>query len=61
MAGAKLKQIGGAKVVGINFSARTTLEVREWPQGIPDFFHFADDEYQGNHEPKGCGRRKDNG
>eukprot|EP00555_Chaetoceros_dichaeta_P009837 CAMPEP_0198255230 /NCGR_PEP_ID=MMETSP1447-20131203/5388_1 /TAXON_ID=420782 /ORGANISM="Chaetoceros dichaeta, Strain CCMP1751" /LENGTH=564 /DNA_ID=CAMNT_0043941549 /DNA_START=229 /DNA_END=1923 /DNA_ORIENTATION=+ len=47
MAGAKLKQIGGAKVVGINFSARTTLEVREWPQGIPDFFHFSDDVYQG--------------
>jgi len=47
MAGAKLKQIGGAKVVGINFSARTTLEVREWPNGIPDFFHFTDDLYQG--------------
>ena len=29
--GAVLKQVGGAKVVGINFSARTTLEVREWP------------------------------
>lgn len=33
MKGAVLKQVGGAKVVGINFSARTTLEVREWPQG----------------------------
>ena len=31
MKGAVLKQVGGAKVVGINFSARTTLEVREWP------------------------------
>jgi hypothetical protein len=29
--GAILRQVGGAKVVGINFSARTTLEVREWP------------------------------
>ena len=25
----------GAKVVGINFSAQVTLEVREWPKGIP--------------------------
>jgi hypothetical protein len=33
--GAKLKQVGGAKVVGINFSATVTLEVREWPKGIP--------------------------
>ena len=47
MKGAKLKQVGGAKVVGINFSARTTLEVREWPQGIPDFFHFSDDVFEG--------------
>jgi hypothetical protein len=31
MKGAVLRQVGGAKVVGINFSARTTLEVREWP------------------------------
>ncbi len=37
--GAKLKQVGGAKVVGINFSAQVTLEVREWPNGIP----FIDD------------------
>jgi len=47
MKGAIMKQIGSAKVVGINFSARTTLEVREWPNGIPDFFHFTDDVYQG--------------
>lgn len=47
MKGAKMRQIGGAKVVGINFSARTTLEVREWPNGIPDFFHFDDDIYEG--------------
>jgi len=33
--GATLKQVGGAKVVGINFSAAVTLEVREWPNGIP--------------------------
>lgn len=32
MKGAVLRQVGGAKVVGINFSARTTLEVREWPK-----------------------------
>jgi hypothetical protein len=47
MKGSKLKQVGGAKVVGINFSASVTLEVREWPQGIPDFFHFNDDSYEG--------------
>jgi len=45
--GAMLKQVGGAKVAGINFSARTTLEVREWPQGLPDFGHFKDDVYNG--------------
>jgi hypothetical protein len=45
--GALLKQVGGAKVVGINFSARTTLEVREWPQGLPDFAHFSDDMFAG--------------
>lgn len=47
MKGAKLRQVGGAKVVGINFSARCTLEVREWPNGIPDFFHFSEDVFQG--------------
>jgi len=47
MKGAKLKQVGGAKVVGINFSARTTLEVREWPDGLPDFAHFNDELYLG--------------
>eukprot|EP00978_Attheya_sp_CCMP212_P012043 scaffold29883_cov48-Attheya_sp.AAC.2 len=45
--GCKLRQVGGAKVVGINFSARTTLEVREWPQGMPDFCHFTDDSFDG--------------
>lgn len=33
--GSKLKQVGGAKVIGVNFSAQVTLEVREWPKGIP--------------------------
>eukprot|EP00529_Nitzschia_sp_RCC80_P014302 CAMPEP_0113516820 /NCGR_PEP_ID=MMETSP0014_2-20120614/41832_1 /TAXON_ID=2857 /ORGANISM="Nitzschia sp." /LENGTH=740 /DNA_ID=CAMNT_0000413781 /DNA_START=130 /DNA_END=2352 /DNA_ORIENTATION=- /assembly_acc=CAM_ASM_000159 len=47
MKGSLLKQIGGAKVAGINFSARTTLEVREWPNGMPDFAHFRDDMYEG--------------
>ena len=47
MKGAKLKQVGGAKVVGINFSAQVTLEVREWPNGMPDFFHFSEDVYEG--------------
>ena len=47
MKGAKLRQVGGAKVVGINFSARCTLEVREWPDGIPDLFHFSEDVFQG--------------
>ena len=47
MKGAVLKQVGGAKVVGINFSARTTLEVREWPTGMPDFAHFEDEMYEG--------------
>ena len=45
--GALLKQVGGAKVVGINFSARTTLEVREWPNGLPDMAHFRDDVFAG--------------
>ena len=39
MKGSVLKQVGGAKVMGINFSARTTLEVREWPMGMPKFAH----------------------
>jgi hypothetical protein len=47
MKGALLKQVGGAKVAGINFSAKTTLEVREWPQGMPDFAHFTDDMFEG--------------
>ena len=47
MKGALLKQVGGAKVAGIKFSARTKLEVREWPQGMPDFAHFTDDMYEG--------------
>jgi len=47
MKGAVLKQVGGARVVGINFSARTTLEVREWPLGMPDFAHFEDEVYEG--------------
>mmetsp|Transcript_7976 Transcript_7976/g.15027 ORF Transcript_7976/g.15027 Transcript_7976/m.15027 type:complete len:565 (-) Transcript_7976:46-1740(-) len=47
MKGAKLRQVGGAKVVGINFSAQVTLEVREWPNGMPDFFHFSDEIYEG--------------
>lgn len=47
MKGAVLRQVGGAKVVGINFSARTTLEVREWPNGMPDFAHYEDEVYEG--------------
>jgi len=47
MKGSKLKQVGGAKVIGINFSATVTVEVREWPNGMPDFFHFNDDVYDG--------------
>jgi hypothetical protein len=47
MKGSLLKQVGGAKVAGINFSARTTLEVREWPQGMPDFAHYTDDMWMG--------------
>jgi len=42
MKGSLLKQVGGAKVAGINFSARTTLEVREWPNGMPDYAHYQD-------------------
>lgn len=45
--GALLKQVGGAKVAGIQFSARTTLEVREWPQGLPDLMHFETEIYEG--------------
>jgi hypothetical protein len=47
MKGSLLRQVGGAKVAGIRFSAKTTLEVREWPQGLPDFAHFTDDMWQG--------------
>ena len=47
MKGSLLKQVGGAKVAGINFSAKTTLEVREWPQGMPDFAHFNDEMWMG--------------
>jgi len=47
MRGAVMKQVGGAKVAGINFSARTTLEVREWPNGMPDFAHFDEDMWEG--------------
>lgn len=47
MKGSKLRQVGGAKVVGINFSAQVTLEVREWPNGMPDFFHFSEEMYEG--------------
>lgn len=47
MKGSLLRQVGGAKVAGINFSARTTLEVREWPQGLPDFAHFSDEIWEG--------------
>lgn len=47
MKGSLLKQVGGAKVAGIRFSAKTTLEVREWPQGLPDFAHFTDDMWDG--------------
>lgn len=57
MKGALLKQVGGAKVAGINFSARTTLEVREWPQGLPDFAHFKDQQYEGKSREK---RARDN-
>lgn len=52
MKGALLKQVGGAKVAGIKFSARTTLEVREWPQGLPDFAHFQDQEWKGKSRDK---------
>jgi len=45
--GSLLRQVGGAKVAGINFSAKTTLEVREWPTGMPDFAHFLDDMWEG--------------
>ena len=47
MKGSLLRQIGSAKVVGINFSARTTVEVREWPNGMPDYAHFMDDMWEG--------------
>ena len=47
MKGSLLRQVGGAKVAGINFSAKTTLEVREWPNGMPDFAHFMDDMWEG--------------
>ena len=36
-----------ATVAGLKFSARTTLEVREWPEGLPDFAHFYDEMWEG--------------
>ena len=34
--GARLKQVGGAKLApGITFTAQTTLDVREYPEGLP--------------------------
>jgi len=50
--GARLYQIGGAKIVGINFSAKTTLDVREWPDGLPDFAHYGDEVYEGKSREK---------
>jgi len=47
MRGSLLRQVGGAKVAGINFSAKTTLEVREWPTGMPGFAHFLDEMWEG--------------
>ncbi len=47
MKGSLLRQVGSAKVAGINFSAKTTVEVREWPNGMPDFAHFMDDMWEG--------------
>ena len=65
MKGALLKQVGGAKVAGINFSAKTTLEVREWPQGLPDFAHYTDEMWKGKSRddrakeyPKVCNEAK---
>jgi hypothetical protein len=52
MKGSKLRQVGGAKVAGIQFSARTTLEVREWPNGMPDYAHFKDEMYDGKNRMK---------
>ena len=52
MKGAKLRQVGSAKVAGINFSAKTTLEVREWPAGMPDFAHFDEELYDGKTRKK---------
>ena len=52
MKGAKLRQVGSAKVVGIYFSAKTTLEVREWPEGMPDFAHFDEELYDGKTRKK---------
>jgi len=47
MKGSLLRQVGGAKVAGIQFSAKTTVEVREWPHGMPDFAHFTDEVWAG--------------
>jgi len=47
MKGSLLRQVGGAKVAGIQFSAKTTVEVREWPNGMPDFAHFTEAVWEG--------------
>jgi hypothetical protein len=42
-------------VVGMRFTARTTLEVREWPTGLPDFAHFNDEYWQGKSRKERAG------
>lgn len=37
MKGAILRQVSRSSVAGLNVISRVTLEVREWPQGLPDY------------------------
>eukprot|EP00549_Striatella_unipunctata_P008690 CAMPEP_0118673040 /NCGR_PEP_ID=MMETSP0800-20121206/98_1 /TAXON_ID=210618 ORGANISM="Striatella unipunctata, Strain CCMP2910" /NCGR_SAMPLE_ID=MMETSP0800 /ASSEMBLY_ACC=CAM_ASM_000638 /LENGTH=251 /DNA_ID=CAMNT_0006568053 /DNA_START=111 /DNA_END=866 /DNA_ORIENTATION=- len=58
MKGALLKQVGGTRVVGIKFSARTTLEVREWPRGLPQPQVKSPDDLPSSSEKEPCQRYK---
>jgi hypothetical protein len=50
--GARLYPVGGAKIAGINFSAKTKLDVHECPEGLPDFAHYGDEVYEGKSHEK---------
>eukprot|EP00584_Thalassiosira_punctigera_P022233 CAMPEP_0172556870 /NCGR_PEP_ID=MMETSP1067-20121228/69662_1 /TAXON_ID=265564 ORGANISM="Thalassiosira punctigera, Strain Tpunct2005C2" /NCGR_SAMPLE_ID=MMETSP1067 /ASSEMBLY_ACC=CAM_ASM_000444 /LENGTH=333 /DNA_ID=CAMNT_0013345789 /DNA_START=36 /DNA_END=1034 /DNA_ORIENTATION=+ len=46
--GSLLRQTGGIKVMGLTISSTMTLEVREWPAGLPEFAHSPTDGTDGS-------------